>query len=166
MNTNTKPSSWRVLIVDDEPDNLFLAAELLGFNGAEVATATSGPACLALVDDFRPTLILMDIAMPDMDGWETHRRLRARPDLNHIPIVALTALAMPADAARAQEAGFDGYITKPFRVKTLAEELIEFVARFAASYPDQPSAPPAANGGGDHPQDTAGYPYATARRKD
>src|SRR5512143_2615279 len=91
-------STWRVLIVDDEPDNLTLAADLLGFYGAQVAQARSGQQALEVAATFEPNFILLDLAMPDLDGWELHRRLRAMPDYERVPIVALTALAMPTDA--------------------------------------------------------------------
>jgi CheY-like chemotaxis protein len=116
-------TQWRVLIVDDEPDNLTLASEFLMFSGATVAVTEQGVQLLAMVDEFHPTIILLDMAMPGMDGWEIQRRLRARTELNHIPIIALTAMAMPEDVERARMAGFDGYITKPFRVGSLLRDI-------------------------------------------
>jgi CheY-like chemotaxis protein len=121
---------WRVLIVDDEPDNLTLASEFLSFSGATVAITEQGAQLLAMVDEFHPTIILLDLAMPGMDGWEIQRRLRARTELNHIPIIALTAMAMPEDIERAKMAGFDGYITKPFRVGSLLRDIKTCVAIF------------------------------------
>ena len=122
--------TWRVLIVDDEPDNLQLASELLEFSGATVAQAATGSRSLELVDEFGPNLILLDLAMPGMDGWEVHQRLRTRSDLDGVPIVALTALAMPEDAARVKAEGFNGYITKPFRVSHLLVNLTSAIRRF------------------------------------
>jgi CheY-like chemotaxis protein len=115
--------TWRVLVIDDEPDNLNLAADLLEFGGAQVAQATGGRQGLALIDEFHPNLILLDLAMPDLDGWEMHRILRSRPDTRDLLIVALTALAMPYDGDRVRAEGFAGYITKPFRVMALITEL-------------------------------------------
>lgn len=123
-------ASWRMLIVDDEPDNLRLASEFLAYSGATVETTESGAKSLELVDVFKPNVIVLDLSMPVIDGWEVQRQLRARPDLNHIPIIALTAMAMPEDAARAQAAGFDGYITKPFRVSSLLRELMACMTTF------------------------------------
>jgi two-component system, cell cycle response regulator DivK len=123
-------SQWRVLIVDDEPDNLTLASEFLTYSGATVAITERGEDLLAQVDEFLPTIILLDLAMPGMDGWEIQRRLRARTELSHIPIIALTALAMPEDVERAKMAGFDGYITKPFRVASLLRDIKTCVAAF------------------------------------
>jgi CheY-like chemotaxis protein len=130
MNTLGDVSTWRVLIVDDEPDNLTLASEFLTFSGATVAITEHGARLLEMVDEFGPSIILLDLAMPGMDGWEVQRRLRARPELNHIPIIALTALAMPEDAERVRMAGFDGYITKPFRVALLLRDLETCVTAF------------------------------------
>jgi len=123
-------TTWRVLIVDDEPDNLLLASELLEFSGATVARTRTGRDLLDMIDDFRPNLILLDLAMPGMDGWEVHQRLRERPDLNDVPVVALTALAMPEDADRVKAAGFNGYVTKPFRISSLLDNLIQCVKTF------------------------------------
>ena len=123
-------ATWRVIIVDDEPDNSQLASELLGFSGATVTTVSGGAELLEMVDTFKPTIILLDLAMPGMDGWEAQRRLRERSDLNQVPIVALTALAFPEDAARVKAAGFDGYITKPFRVAALLRDLMACAQAF------------------------------------
>lgn len=125
-------SKWRVLIVDDEPDNLTLASEFLSFSGATVAITEQGVRLLDMVDEFNPNIVMLDLAMPAMDGWEVQRRLRARPELNHIPIIALTALAMPEDAERVKLAGFDGYITKPFRVGSLLRDLKTCIQTFLA----------------------------------
>ena len=131
-------ATWRILIVDDEPDNLKLASEFLAFSGATVATAENGAQSLALVDEFEPSVILLDLSMPGVDGWEVQHQLRQRPDLAHVPIIALTALAMPEDRARADTAGFDGYITKPFRVGSLVRDLTACVQAFSDKYAAQP----------------------------
>jgi two-component system cell cycle response regulator len=126
-------STWRILIVDDEPDNLRLAADLLEYYGAQVEQAGSGQEALDRALAFRPNFVLLDLAMPGLDGWELHRRLRAMPDFEHVPIVALTALAMPTDAIRVREAGFDAYITKPFRVRSMIDQLATCVRDFLES---------------------------------
>lgn len=135
--TTNDISTWRILIVDDEPDNLSLASELLTFSGATVATANSGAAALAKVHEWQPNMILLDLSMPLMDGWDVQRQLRDHPEFDHIPIIALTALAMPEDVTRAKIAGFNGYITKPFRVTSLLRDLMicanEFVHQRAAT---------------------------------
>jgi CheY-like chemotaxis protein len=132
-------TTWRVLIVDDEPDNLSLASDFLEFSGAHTAKAADGRIGLQQADSFQPNLILLDLDMPVMDGWEAQRQLRAKPELSNVPIVALTALAMPADAERVFSAGFDGYITKPFRVKTLLEALDTVIEVFTRRKTTQPA---------------------------
>ena len=132
MSMTSDPSTWRVLIVDDEPDNLRLASDLLEYNGATIAGAASGQQALDLIGDFKPTLILLDLAMPRLDGWEIHRQLRAKPEFDHVPIIALTALAMPADADKVRAASFDGYIIKPFRVRALLVDIAACVEGFVA----------------------------------
>lgn len=114
-------SSWNVLVVDDEPDNLNLVADLLEFSGAKVLRAENGQQALTLFEHHKPNIVLLDLAMPDLDGWTVQQQLRTRPDAESVPIIALTALAMPGDAERVRTAGFDGYITKPFRVQTLLD---------------------------------------------
>jgi CheY-like chemotaxis protein len=123
-------SGWTVLIVDDEPDNLNLIADLLEFSGAKVVRAENGTQALALFERDKPNVVLLDLAMPDLDGWAVHQQLRARPDARGVPIIALTALAMPDDAERVRAAGFDGYITKPFRAKMLLDTLHACVQQF------------------------------------
>jgi CheY-like chemotaxis protein len=137
-------SQWRVLIVDDEPDNLTLASELLSFSGATVAITEHGVQLLEMVDEFEPSIILLDLAMPGMDGWEVQRRLRTRPELSFIPIIALTAMAMPEDAERAKMAGFDGYITKPFRVGSLLRDIKTCLTAFVARQESTPVPPESA----------------------
>jgi CheY-like chemotaxis protein len=121
---------WRVLVADDEPDNLTLVSAALSFSGVTVEMTERGAHLLELVDSFLPNIVLLDLAMPGVDGWEVQRRLRARPDLNHVPIIALTALAMPEDADRVKIAGFDGYITKPFRVGALLRDVKKCIEIF------------------------------------
>ena len=72
---------------------------------------------------FTPTVILLDLSMPEMDGWEMHRRLKANPETAHIPVIALTAHAMADDKERVMQAGFTGYIPKPYTIKTLVNDM-------------------------------------------
>lgn len=107
-----------VLVIDDVPENLLVVSELLREDGYVVRVARSGPAGLRhakLVP--QPDLILLDVMMPQMDGYEVLRRLRAQPETADIPCVALSANAMPEDIARARAAGFDDYWTKPIDVR-------------------------------------------------
>ncbi len=114
---------WCVLIVDDEPDNVGVAQKVLSYNGAAVRVARNGIEGLAALDDFKPTFILLDLSMPEMDGWEMIRKVKAKQELAQIPVIALTAHAMSGDKERVLEAGFNGYIAKPFRINTFLEEI-------------------------------------------
>ena len=120
---NSDIKQWTVLIVDDEPDNRTIAQTVLSFSGAKVFTAVHGADGLKLLEDMLPSFILLDLSMPVMDGWEMLKQLRANPKTQPIPVIALTAHAMAGDRERALEAGFDGYIAKPFRLGTFMSEL-------------------------------------------
>lgn len=121
--------SWTILIVDDEPDNLNVARKILAFNGAQILTATNGEEGLAMMADAVVTFVLLDLSMPKMDGWEMYQRVRANGTLKATPIIALTAHAMEEDRKRALEMGFDGYITKPFRIDTLLDDIRDALRR-------------------------------------
>ncbi|GAB4471829.1 MAG: response regulator [Anaerolineae bacterium] len=116
-------AGWVVLIVEDEPDNLDVACQVLMFFGAEVHTATNGIEALARVKEIKPTFILMDLSMPKMDGWKAFAKLRSNPETAAIPVIALTAHAMDSDKKRVNEAGFNGYITKPFMIETFVADI-------------------------------------------
>lgn len=103
----------RVLIVDDSPDARALYGEYLAFCGFDVATAADGEAGVASARATWPAIILMDLAMPRMDGWEAIRQLRADPMTAEIPIVALSAYAFGDEPERARQAGADLCLTKP-----------------------------------------------------
>jgi two-component system cell cycle response regulator DivK len=110
----------RILIVDDNLVNLKLAQLTLRVEGYEVKTAVDAPDAMAVMADFHPRLILMDIQLPGIDGLELTRRLKAAPATQDILILALTAYAMVGDEARMMAAGCDGYIPKPIDTQTLA----------------------------------------------
>lgn len=121
--TNSVGLEWTVLIVDDEQDNREVAERVLRFFGAKVHVATNGIEALELLSTLRPTIILLDLSMPVMDGWETLRRIRNQPETAAIPVMALTAHAMTGDRERILQAGFDNYVAKPFRFDTLLDEI-------------------------------------------
>jgi CheY-like chemotaxis protein len=123
-----------ILIVDDNPANLRLARMLLTTEGYQVRTAGDAEEALQVLEEFRPRLILMDLQMPGMDGFELTRRLKADPGTSGIIVLALTAYAMKGDEARAREAGCDGYVAKPIDTR----ELPGVIARLLAG-----AAPPA-----------------------
>jgi PAS domain S-box-containing protein len=111
----------KVLYVDDEPDALELAALTLGAQGAEVRTASSVDAAIELLSSFTPDVVVSDIAMPDLDGYDFIRRLREMPlPWSDIPAVALTAYARATDAERALRAGFTRHLAKPVEPDALA----------------------------------------------
>ena len=111
--------NWVVLVVDNEQDNISVVEKVLSFEGAKVYTALNGLEGLDVLEIVTPTFILLDLSMPVMDGWEMLAKVRANPVIAHLPVIALTAHAMDGDRDRTLEAGFDGYIAKPFRINTL-----------------------------------------------
>jgi CheY-like chemotaxis protein len=113
----------RVLVVDDHTIFIEMATFVLEAAGYTVQSAGSARQALAVVPTFRPELILMDIQMPEMDGFELTRHLKADPATRSIVILAFTAFAVQGDAAQLQAAGFDGYVAKPVDVMTLAAEV-------------------------------------------
>jgi CheY-like chemotaxis protein len=121
-----------ILIVDDNAVNLRLARMLLAGEGYDVCTAGDAEEALILLPRFRPRLILMDLQMPGMDGFELARRLKADPETRGIVILALTAFAMKGDEERAREAGCDDYVAKPIDTRTLPA----LIARHLAASPE------------------------------
>jgi CheY-like chemotaxis protein len=108
-----------ILVVDDNPTNLKLVSDVLQFEGYRILNASDAESAQEIVHNTPPDLILMDIALPGMDGLTLTRLLKTDEATRHIVIVALTAFAMKGDDARAREAGCDGYITKPIDTRTL-----------------------------------------------
>lgn len=123
MHNWDNPSTWVILLVDDEIDNLEVVTETLMFFGATVKTAANGTVALDLLETYSPTLIVTDLSMPVMDGWQLRKRIKELPGKGDIPIMALTAHAMLGDKERALNAGFEGYITKPINVLTLVQDI-------------------------------------------
>jgi two-component system cell cycle response regulator DivK len=109
----------RVLLVDDNASNLKLLTYLLTKHGYDLNTACSGADALALVPQWRPALILLDLQMPGIDGFEVARRLKSDPNTSAIVIVAVTAYAMKGDEEKARAAGCDAYLTKPIDTRAL-----------------------------------------------
>jgi CheY-like chemotaxis protein len=121
-----------ILIVDDQPANLKLARLILTAAGFEVRTAEDADSTMRALESFRPRLILMDLQLPGVDGFELTRRLKADPACRGILVVALTAYAMKGDEDRAREAGCDGYITKPVDVHGLPGQVAGYLAAGAS----------------------------------
>lgn len=122
----------RILLVEDNPTNVYLAKFLLEREKLRVEHAANGIECLALARSSPPDLILMDLHMPVMDGYEAARELLADPATAQIPIIAVTAYAMAGDRAKALAMGFREYIEKPF-------DPIAFPSRVMAHLPRTPS---------------------------
>jgi CheY-like chemotaxis protein len=107
----------KVLLVEDNQDNQDLMRFLLERNGYEVVTANNGRLALDVARSENPDVVLMDLTMPEMDGWEAAAAMKEDPALAHIPLVAVTAHTLPGDRRKTLGAGFDNYISKPINVK-------------------------------------------------
>lgn len=108
-----------VLLVEDNEDNLVIYSTILRHSGYDVIEARDGQAGIDAAHRDHPGLILMDVSIPLVDGWEATRRLKAAPDTADIPIIALTAHALASDQQKAIEVGCDGYIAKPAEPRTV-----------------------------------------------
>ena len=108
-----------ILVVEDQEDNRQILRDLLGNAGYELTEAENGEEAIAAVDRRRPDLILMDIQLPVMDGYEATRRIRTNPDLKSVPIIAVTSYALAGDEDKALAAGCNGYVTKPYSPRDL-----------------------------------------------
>ena len=116
-----------ILVVDDNPRNLKLAFDVLEDAGYEVVEAVDAEEAQIMIDRNLPDLILMDIALPGMDGLTLTRKIRANERTKHIRIIALTAFAMKGDDQKALAAGCDGYITKPIDIHQLPVQVAEIL---------------------------------------
>lgn len=117
----------KILVVDDNRDSRELVVKVLKNKGYEMIEATDGEEALEKAVAERPDLILMDIAIPKIDGYEVTRRLKSKEEFKDIPIVALTAHAMRGDREKALEAGCEGYISKPINVRELPEQISSYL---------------------------------------
>ena len=116
-----------ILYVEDNPDNRLLIRRVLVSEGYDVVEAANARDALERIKESAPSLILMDINMPDMDGYALTAKLRAIPELNRVPIIALTANVMKGDRERSLEAGCDGYLQKPIDIDTLTSQIEKFL---------------------------------------
>jgi two-component system cell cycle response regulator DivK len=113
----------KILYVEDNEDNVYMLKRRLERAGFEVVVASDGEQGLALAHDQRPDLILMDLSLPVLDGWEATRRLKAAEETRSIPVIALSAHAMPGDREKALEAGCDDYDAKPVNLPSLLAKI-------------------------------------------
>jgi two-component system sensor histidine kinase/response regulator len=119
MDMNVNPSDYRILIVDDVPSNILLLEALLGNRKFNLLTATSGQQALDIAKKEKPDLVLLDVMMPDMSGFEVAEKLKADADTAYVPILFLTALNATADIVRGFEVGGADFISKPFNKEEL-----------------------------------------------
>ena len=127
--------SAKILVVDDNPTNLKLVSDVLEFEGYDILKAVDAEEAQVVLSATLPDLILMDIALPGMDGLTLTRKLKAEERTRGIRIVALTAFAMKGDDQKAFDAGCDGYITKPIDTRKLTDQVAEFLARASGQSP-------------------------------
>jgi CheY-like chemotaxis protein len=152
MTTPAQPVERTILVADDEPALLRLMEFVLQRQGYRMVTATNGEEALQAICERRPDLVVLDVMMPKMDGYEVARVMRDDPDLADIPIVMLTAKAQDQDIERGLTAGVDIYITKPFDPERLAHAVSELLGGGGANEQvisgDSVPAAPAGGGGG------------------
>ena len=123
-----------ILLVEDNEDNRIIYATALRYAGYQVFEAITGTEGVAQARSHQPDLILMDISVPELDGWEATTILKADPATRHIPIIAVTAHALPGDEERSLEAGCDGYLAKPIPPAALIAEIDRRFGRTTPSY--------------------------------
>jgi two-component system cell cycle response regulator DivK len=111
----------RVLVIEDTEDNRQILRDLLASAGYEIIEAVDGESGVSMAAAQRPDLILMDIQLPLIDGYEATRRIKANPSTRDIPIVAVTSYALAGDDVKAREAGCDGYVAKPYSPRYLLQ---------------------------------------------
>jgi two-component system cell cycle response regulator DivK len=118
----------RILVVEDTDDNRAILRDMLTHAGFELIEAEDGETGIKLAKAFRPDLIVMDIQLPTMDGYEVTARIKADPTLKDIPILAVSSYAHPKDSAKAMEVGCAGYVAKPYSPRALLARIREFFA--------------------------------------
>ncbi len=116
-------TTYRLLVVEDDKDSRDLLVQLLTLHGCQVLTARDGREAITIAQQEVPDLILMDLSLPALNGWEATRTIKGIAELAHIPVIALTAHAMTGDRERALAAGCDDHITKPINVMSFFEQI-------------------------------------------
>jgi two-component system cell cycle response regulator DivK len=119
--------SKRILVVEDQADNRRIMRDLLTRSGYEIVEAMTGEEGVSLAETQQPDLILMDIQLPIIDGYEATRRIKANPALHHIPIIAVTSYALSGDDVKAYAAGCNDYVAKPFSPRALLAKVREYL---------------------------------------
>ena len=119
----------KILHIEDNPDSRLLVRRILQADGFTVLEASNAEQALELLRDQIPNLIIMDINMPEVDGYTLTKKLKAMPELSRVPIIAMTAYALRGDRERSLAAGCDGYIQKPLNIDQLIREVERFLPR-------------------------------------
>ena len=119
----------KILYVEDNEDNIFMLKNRLTRAGHTVVIAKDGAQGVAMASSERPDIILMDLSLPVLDGWQATRQIKAAPDTKHIPVIALTANAMAGDREKALAAGCDDYDTKPIELPRLLGKIKDLAER-------------------------------------
>jgi two-component system cell cycle response regulator DivK len=117
-----------VLVIEDTENNRRILNDLLTHAGFKVVEAVDGEKGVAMAAECRPDVILMDIQLPTIDGYEATRRIKANPELRHIPIIAVTSYALSGDESKAIASGCNGYIAKPFSPRAVLAKIRETVS--------------------------------------
>jgi two-component system cell cycle response regulator DivK len=117
----------RILIMEDDDDTQGMVRFLLEYRGYEVIVAKDGKHGLEIAHQEKPNLILLDLAMPEMDGWAVAQKLKSDPETKAIPVIAVTAYTMSSDRRKAMDAGCDGFIGKPMNVPEFIAEIEKFL---------------------------------------
>lgn len=116
-------SAWNILIIDDEVHNSGVLEHVFRFHDARVRSVDNGPEGLRMIQKEMPTLVLLDLSMPRMSGWDVLKVIRDDEATRRLPVIAITAQVMAGDRESVMEAGFDGYIPKPISVSTIIKSI-------------------------------------------
>jgi CheY-like chemotaxis protein len=135
MATELPTASWQVLLVEDIYDDVRVLSKILSHHQVQVVVAKHGRECLEILKTYLPTVIMMDLSLPEMDGWETLRAIRANPSptISRLPVIAITAYHSHDVAEDVQAAGFDAFIPKPVDSQTLIQTLTSIVQSSSVS---------------------------------
>jgi two-component system, cell cycle response regulator DivK len=117
----------RILVVEDQEDNRQILRDLLASAGFEMIEAEDGEQALVKAAEHKPDLVLMDIQLPLLDGYEATRRIKADPQLQHIPVIVVTSYALSGDEEKARAAGCDAYVAKPYSPRALLAKIREYL---------------------------------------
>lgn len=120
-------TDWKVLIVEDTDDDLAMVSKILHFHGIQVYVARNGEQCLDVLADVDPHLVMLDLSMPGMDGWQTLAAIRSNARFSSLPVVAATAYYAVDMDQEAHDAGFDAYFEKPLNPRRLVQELADII---------------------------------------